>query len=104
MQPLFITVNPEQDTPEQLKAYVALFHPRMIGLTGSRRQIREVASAYKVYFAKTEPGSGPIRSRSLGFMFLVGRDGKYLGFFPPGTPADRIATALRPHLSRPPQS
>jgi cytochrome oxidase Cu insertion factor (SCO1/SenC/PrrC family) len=55
VQPLFITINPELDTPEQLKSYVALFHRRMIGLTGDRRQIREVTRAYKVYFARTMP-------------------------------------------------
>src|SRR5262249_20723819 len=55
VQPLFITINPELDTPEQLKSYVALFHPRMIGLTGDRRQIHEVTRAYKVYFARTTP-------------------------------------------------
>ena len=55
VQPLFITINPELDTPEQLKSYVALFHPRMIGLTGDRWQIQEVTRAYKVYFARTTP-------------------------------------------------
>jgi hypothetical protein len=58
VQPLFITVNPELDTPEQLKTYVALFHPRLIGLTGDRRQIRDVTHAFKVYFAKTAPAIG----------------------------------------------
>jgi protein SCO1/2 len=48
VQPLFITVK--------LKSYVAIFHPRMIGLTGSRRQIADVRRAYKVYFARTTPG------------------------------------------------
>jgi protein SCO1/2 len=100
VQPLFITVNPEMDTPEQLKTYVALFHPRMIGLTGDRRQIREVARAYKVYFAKTMPAirSDPNVDHS-GLVFLVGTDGQYIGFFPPGTPADRMVEVLRPQLA-----
>ena len=55
VQPLFITVDPEKDTPAQLKGYVRLFHPRMIGLTGSPKQIRKVANDYKVYYAKAEP-------------------------------------------------
>src|SRR5215211_6076043 len=45
VQPLFITVDPEKDTPAQLKSYVALFHPRMIGLTGDAREIKRVAGA-----------------------------------------------------------
>jgi len=55
VQPLFITVDPEKDTPAQLTGYVRLFHPRMIGLTGSPKQIRKVANDYKVYYAKAEP-------------------------------------------------
>ena len=59
VQPLFITVDPEKDTPAQLKGYVALFHPRLIGLTGSPKQIRKVANDYKVYYAKAEPLKRP---------------------------------------------
>jgi cytochrome oxidase Cu insertion factor (SCO1/SenC/PrrC family) len=100
VQPLFITVDPEKDTPEQLKGHVGLFHPRMIGLTGSPKQIRQVARDYKVYFAKAEPAkrTDPNIDHT-GSTFLVGRDGKYLGFFPPGTPADRMAATIRPHLT-----
>jgi cytochrome oxidase Cu insertion factor (SCO1/SenC/PrrC family) len=100
VQPLFITVNPELDTPEQLKSYVALFHPRMVGLTGSRTQIRDVASVYKVYFAKTNPRirTDPNVDHS-SVVYLVGSDGKYIGFFPPGTPTDRMVAVLRPKLA-----
>jgi cytochrome oxidase Cu insertion factor (SCO1/SenC/PrrC family) len=97
VQPLFITVDPEKDTPEQLKGYVGLFHPRLIGLTGSVRQIRGVAQAYKVFFAKSEPTkrSGP-NIDHFGFVFLVDATGKYLGFFPPGTPSDRMTDVIQP--------
>jgi cytochrome oxidase Cu insertion factor (SCO1/SenC/PrrC family) len=102
LQPLFITIDPEKDTPAQLKGYVGLFHPRMIGLTGSPKQIRKVANEYKVYYAKAEPLKRTDADFDhSGFTFLVGRDGKYLGFFPPGTPADRMAAAIRPHLALP---
>jgi cytochrome oxidase Cu insertion factor (SCO1/SenC/PrrC family) len=99
VQPLFITINPELDTPEQLKSYVALFHPRMVGLTGSRTQIRDIASVYRVYFAKTNPGirTDPNVDHS-SVVYVVGTDGKYIGFFPPGTPADRLVAVLRPQL------
>ena len=100
VQPLFITIDPEHDTPEAIKLYVTLFHPRLIGLTGSAKQIKTVASAYKVYYAKNEQSkkSDPVIDHS-GFVFLVGRDGKYLGFFPPGTSADRMIDSLRPQLA-----
>jgi cytochrome oxidase Cu insertion factor (SCO1/SenC/PrrC family) len=99
LQPLFITVDPEKDRPEQLKEYVKLFHPRLIGLTGDAPQIRKLTSAYKVYYAKSQP-SKPL---DLGidhtaYVYLMGRDGGYLGFFPPGTSVDRMADAIRPLL------
>jgi cytochrome oxidase Cu insertion factor (SCO1/SenC/PrrC family) len=100
VQPLFITVDPEKDTPEQLKRHVALFHPRMIGLTGSAREIRRVADAYKIYYARTEPRKRDDRGIDhAGFIFLIGKDGRYLGFLPPGTPAERIVEAIRPHIA-----
>ena len=89
MQPLFITVDPEKDTPAQLKGYVALFHPRLVGLTGDARQIRRVARAYKVYYAKTAPTKRDSYDIDhTGFVFLIGPDGKYIGYLPPGTPAE----------------
>jgi cytochrome oxidase Cu insertion factor (SCO1/SenC/PrrC family) len=100
VQPLFITVNPELDTPEQLKSYVALFHPRMIGLTGDRRQIRDVARAYKVYFAKTAPAVRNDPNFDHGaLVYMVDDSGQYVGYFPPGTPADRMVEVLRPQLT-----
>ena len=100
VQPLFITVDPEKDRPEQLKEYVKLFHPRLIGLTGEPRQIRDLTGAYKVYYAKTEPTKPTDRGIDhTGYMYLMGRDGKYLGFFPPGTSADRMVEIIRPQLT-----
>jgi hypothetical protein len=49
VQPLFITVDPERDTPAHLADYVAFFHPRLIGLTGDAKHIQDAARAYKRY-------------------------------------------------------
>jgi protein SCO1/2 len=99
VQPVFVTVDPERDSPAQLKRYVALVHPRLIGLTGEPAQIRRIADAYKVYYAKTEPtnqnSSGVDHT---GFVFLLDANGKYIGFFPPGTSADRMVEIMRPQL------
>ena len=101
VQPIFITVDPERDTTERLRAYVSAFHPRLIGLTGSERDIRAVALAYKVHYEKiVDPHGGPYAIDHTGFIYLVGRDGKYLGFFPPGTPADRMVEIIRQHLGK----
>ena len=55
VQPLFITVDPERDTPARLADFVSSFHPRLIGLTGSLAEIRKTAIAYRTFFAKTAP-------------------------------------------------
>ena len=101
VQPLFISVDPERDTPAVLAPYVAQFHPRLIGLTGTPQQIRSVADSYKAYYAKYTPPDGAIYLIDhTGFVYLVGRDGQYAGFFPPGTTADRMIEIIRPLLAK----
>lgn len=46
--PILITVDPERDTPEQLALYVQSFHPRLVGLTGTRAEIDAVLNAYRI--------------------------------------------------------
>ena len=73
-----------------------MFHPRLIGLTGDAAAIRAAADAYKVYYAKVPNERGDDYTVDhTAFIYLMGADGKYLGFFPPGTTADRIASILR---------
>ena len=101
VQPLFVTVDPERDTAEHLAEYVPLFHPRLIGLTGSLDAVRKAADAYKVYFAKVPIGkeAGDYTVDHTAYIYLMDRDGNYLGFFPPGTSADRMAEIIRPRLA-----
>lgn len=51
--PVFISVDPERDSVEQIREYVKEFHPRLIGLTGRPEEIKQVARAYRVYYMKT---------------------------------------------------
>lgn len=103
VQPLFVTVDPERDTAEHLSEYVPLFHPRLIGLTGSLEAVRKAADAYKVYFAKIPIGqeTGAYTVDHTAFFYLMDGDGNYLGFFPPGTSADRMVEIIRPRLAEP---
>ena len=99
VQPIFITIDPERDTAPHLADYVTSFHPRLVALTGPYSAIRQVALAYKVYFAK----SGAVQSSDYavdhsGFIYLVGKDGRYRRFLPPRTPPEQIAAAVRPEL------
>jgi cytochrome oxidase Cu insertion factor (SCO1/SenC/PrrC family) len=100
VQPIFITVDPERDTIPHLAEYVSAFHPRLIGLTGSPEQIRRVALAYKAYYAKVKNDRGDDYAIDhTGVIYLVGRDGQYLGFVPPQTKPDRLIEILRRQLA-----
>ena len=97
VQPLFITLDPDRDTVQHLADYVPFFHPQLIGLTGDATSIRQAARAYKVYYAKApRAGGSDYTIDHSGYIYLMDRAGQYLGFFPPGTPPDRMADVIRP--------
>jgi cytochrome oxidase Cu insertion factor (SCO1/SenC/PrrC family) len=100
IQPIFITVDPERDS-KVLAAYVSAFHKSLIGLTGSREEIRKVANAYKAFYAKV-PGEhdGEYTIDHTGIIYLMGRDGEYLGFMPPQTGPEKLTEVLRQYLSK----
>lgn len=99
VQPVFITLDPLRDTAAVLREYAAAFHPRMVALTGSEGDIRRVATAYKVFFEKVPlPGTQTYAIDHTAYTFLLDRDGRFVSLFPPGTPAERMATLLREHL------
>lgn len=94
--PLFITVDPERDTPEQLATYVKSFHPRLIGLTGTPAEIEAVIKAYRVYAKKAvDPKStaGYTFDHST-FIYLMDTEGHYHTHFTHATNADVMAERL----------
>ena len=102
--PLFITLDPARDSVKLLAQYVAAFDPRIIGMTGDAKAIHLVAEAYKVYYARVaNNGASRYTVDHSSFIYLVGRDGKYLGFIPPSTSGERIVEVLRPHLTAKPR-
>jgi cytochrome oxidase Cu insertion factor (SCO1/SenC/PrrC family) len=104
IQLLFITLDPERDTAEHLADYVPLFHPRLIGLTGSIDAIGKAAEAYRVYYKRVDFDKSAMDYTvdHSSFIYLMDRDGKYLGFFPPGASADQMVEMIRPHLGHAP--
>lgn len=98
VQPLFITLDPERDTPPVLREYAAAFHPRLIALTGSPEEIRRIATAYKVFFEKVALPQGGYTIDHTAYTFLLDRNGEFVILFPPGTAAERIAFMLREQL------
>ena len=101
VQPVFITLDPARDTPKVIADYVAAFHPRLLGLTGTPEAIGKVATAYKAYFAvRKDPRAGGTTIDHSGVIYLMGRNGEYLGFMPPQTDAAKIAEVLRNALGK----
>ncbi len=99
VQPLFITIDPERDTTAQLADYAPLFHPRLIGLTGTPEQIREVAREYRVYAKKAnDGGGGAYLMDHSSFIYLMGPDGTFASVFPAGASPDTMAGDIRKRL------
>lgn len=95
IQPIFITTDPERDDVAALAEYVPLFHPRLIGLTGTDEEVRNAARAYRVYYQKVEDEtSGSYLMDHSAIIFLMGPEGEYVSHFSPGITADAMATRL----------
>lgn len=98
--PLFITVDPERDTPQAIGQYVKLFDDRLIGLTGTPAEIAAAARAYRVYYAKvqTKEASAYLMDHS-SFLYLMGPDGKLVTLLKPGLSGAEIAAILKSRMA-----
>jgi protein SCO1 len=92
--PIFITVDPERDTPSVLKAYAANFTPRLVALSGSPDDIASVAKLYRIYYKKVGEGTDYSMDHT-ALIYLMGPDGNYLAHFSPEATADDIVKDLR---------
>jgi protein SCO1/2 len=95
---LFITVDPERDTPEKLKEYLSNFHPRVVGLTGTPAEIEAVTKAYKVYAKKVPLEGGGYTMDHSAIVYLMDRNGRFVAPFNLKRPADEAAADLRRYL------
>jgi cytochrome oxidase Cu insertion factor (SCO1/SenC/PrrC family) len=101
VQALFITLDPQRDTKELLATYVDSFHDSIIALTGDDKAIQRAAFAYKVYFKKIlGRGEDDYGVDHSAYIYLMDRNGAFIGVFPPATPPDRIASVLKPLIGR----
>ena len=96
VQPVFVTIDPERDTPEVVKSYTDNFHPRLIGLTGSTDQIRAAADEYLILYQRREvEGMSDYLMDHSRQTYLMGPKGEPIALLPhDGTPqqvADEIA-------------
>lgn len=101
VQPLFVTLDPQRDTPAVLREYAGAFHPRFVALTGTESEIRRVATDFKVFFEKVDlPGTNTYAIDHTAYTFLLDRDGRFVSLFPPGTPAERMIVMLREQIGK----
>ncbi len=98
--PVFITVDPERDTPEQMKLYLSNFHPSIVGLTGSAKHIEDVALEYKVYFSKVKDDSSALgyTMDHSAYTYLMDTEGKFIIHFSHNTEPLEMAKKLKQKL------
>jgi len=96
IQPLFITIDPERDTPAIVRQYAAAFTPQLMGLTGTQAEIVKVEQEYHVYAAKhvTGPGPNDYSMDHSSFLYLMGPDGRFIAPIPTGDTAEELARKL----------
>ncbi|HWX46943.1 MAG TPA: SCO family protein [Roseomonas sp.] len=98
--PVFITVDPQRDTPAQMKNYVPLFHPRLTGLTGSADQVAAAIKAFRVFAEKREAtGAADYLMDHSSFLYLLGPDGRLRTIFRGGIAAETLAAGLRRRIA-----
>ncbi|PRQ19406.1 putative copper chaperone SCO1/SenC, thioredoxin-like protein [Rosa chinensis] len=98
--PVFISVDPERDTVEQVREYVKEFHPRLIGLTGNSDEIHSVARAYRVYYMKTtEEDSDYLVDHSI-VMYLMSPTMDFVKFFGKNNDVDSLADGITKEIKQ----
>lgn len=98
--PIFITLDPERDTPEAVGAYVKNFSPNIVGLTGSVEAVAAAAKAYRVSFSKfqNQDGGKDYTIDHTALAYLMGTDGEYIAHIPYGTSVAQMVDILNRYL------
>lgn len=101
-QPILISVDPERDTPDVLSQYVTseALPEGLTGLTGTPEQVRRAASAYRVFYRRSEQDSSMAEYLidHSSIIYLMDRQGRLVELFPHNTPPERIAQRLQRFL------
>ena len=98
--PIFITVDPERDTPAKMAEYVKSFHPRLVGLTGTADEVNAVAKAYRVYFKKIPDEKTPdaYSVDHTSIMYLMDENGGFVRHFSYPIEASQLVAELAKYL------
>ncbi len=94
VQPIFVSIDPARDTPPRMGEYTAAFSPRLLGLTGSEREVAQAARTFAVYYRKGETTPGGYLVDHTRIAYLMDRDGKPLAVLPTDKGAQAVAAEL----------
>ena len=95
---LFITVDPERDTPRVIKDYLSSFDPHLTGLTGDPAEVAAVTKAYRVYFKKVPLDQGGYTVDHTAIVYLMDKEGRFVAPFSLKRTTEAAAADLRKHL------
>jgi protein SCO1/2 len=95
---LFVTVDPERDSPEKLKEYLSSFNPRLRALGGDAAAIAQIAKAYRVYYRKVPLDGGGYTMDHTALVYLMDKNGAFVGRFDLKRAPEVAAADLRKYL------
>jgi len=101
--PIFVSIDPERDTPARMKAYVGAFGKDFVGLTGTPAQVAQIADRYAVYYRKVPYGQhGQYTMDHSTYLFLLDRNGRYVDHFGRSVDEAEVARSIVAELSAKP--
>jgi protein SCO1 len=95
---LFVTIDPERDTPDKLKDYLSSFDPHLIGVTGDPNAIAAAAKAYRVYTKKVPLEGGNYTMDHTTIVYLMDKEGRFVAPFSLKRRPEESAADLRRYL------
>lgn len=99
VQPIFITIDPERDTPEQIKTFLSNFNPAFVGLTGTNDEIAQVANAYRIFYKKAEGDDlQEYQMDHSAYIYLMDANGKYVTHFRHEQPVEEIIAGIKKRI------
>ena len=100
---IFVSVDPERDTPARLKEYGEFFHPAIVGVTGTAEEVAAIARRYGVFYARQ-----PVATAGGGYVvdhtsdtYIIGADGRLDGKIAHAAPPEQVAAEIRKRLTKP---
>jgi protein SCO1/2 len=97
---VFVTVDPERDTPEKLAEYLASFDEHFVGLSGSREETERVLKAYRVFARKVEGKDGDYTMDHTAAVYLLDAQGRFVGVINFQEPTDKAMIKIRRLLGK----